>query len=871
MFVSLLCLVASAATAAIASPLAHPRAVVARNSTSIDSCPGYNVYNIVKTNSSLTADLKLAGPACNVFGKDLDALTLLVEYQTIYQVQESVLPRPNNDAVEASGAALEFDLTEKPFSFQVKRKDSGKILFDTSGPGGTLIFESQYVRLRTQLPQNPSLYGLGEHSDSFQLETHRYTRTLWNAESPFIPDHANLYGSHPMYFDHRGGNGTHGVFLLNSNGMDINIDNPSSGTFLEYNTLGGVIDLYIVAGPGPVDVNKQYAEIVGLPAMQPYWTFGFHQCKYGYNDTLDVAEVIANYSTAKIPLEVMWTDINYMDKRQDFTTDPQRFKMGMMRELVDVLHSRNQRYILILDPGIHMVSGLDSYKRGVNQDVFLKTANNATYEAVAWPGVVAYPDWFAPNTEKWWTDELGRAFDPDTGVDIDGVWVDMNEASNFCPDVTCVPEVFASQNDIPPAPAQAPRNDTGRIIPGFPKDFQPQSKRDSGDSMKGLNGRNLLLPPYGIHNHQGDISNRAIWTNISNYDGTVQYDTHNFYGTMMAYTSRTAMLARRPSKRPFVLTRSTFAGAGRKVAHWFGDNASEWKHYRITIQQMLTFASLHQMPMVGSDVCGFNENTNEELCARWAMLGAFQPFYRNHADITAAKQEFYLWPIVTAAAKKAIDVRYKLADYIYTALYRQTQNGTPLVSPLFFAYPNDSNTFGIQTQWLYGPGLLVSPVMDENSTSVSIYLPDDIWYDYWTGKAIRGHGKSITLNNVELTDIPLHIKGGSIIVQRAFSAMTLDEVRKQDFNITVAPGLDGTARGSLYVDDGESLVQDPILDLEFYYDGQSLFADGILPATAMQIMNVQVLDPQSAGGAGDKRALSVDGPWELSEGFKWSL
>jgi alpha-glucosidase len=97
--------------------------------------------------------------------------------------------------------------------------------------------------------------------------------------------------------------------------MDIKIDDPSGNQFLEYNTLGGTIDFYIIAGPKPVDVSKQYAEIVGLPAMLPYWSFGFHQCKYGYNDALDVAEVIANYSIAEVPLEGMWTDINYMGMR----------------------------------------------------------------------------------------------------------------------------------------------------------------------------------------------------------------------------------------------------------------------------------------------------------------------------------------------------------------------------------------------------------------------------------------------------------------------------------------------------------------------------------------------------------------------------
>lgn len=325
------------------------------------TCPGYTASNVQTTLTGLTADLALAGPSCDVYGDDLQNLTLTVAYETdtrlhvkiqdaansVYQVPESVFPRPSSsETVSPGNAALWFNYTESPFSFTVSRSDTGEILFDTSA--ASLVFETQYLRLRTKLPENPNLYGLGEHSDPFRLSTTDYIRTLWSRDAYGVASGTNLYGNHPVYFDHRGASGTHGVFLLNSNGIDVFINRTDeSGQYLEYNTLGGVFDFYFVAGPKPLDVARQYAEIAGLPVMQPYWGLGFHQCRYGYQDVYNVAEVVYNYSVAEIPLETMWTDIDYMDLRKVFTLDSDRFPLDMMQQLISHLHSHDQHYIMM--------------------------------------------------------------------------------------------------------------------------------------------------------------------------------------------------------------------------------------------------------------------------------------------------------------------------------------------------------------------------------------------------------------------------------------------------------------------------------------------------------------------------------------------
>lgn len=345
------------------------------------------------------------------------------------------------------------------------------------------------------------------------------------------------------------------------------------------------------------------------------------------------------------------------------------------------------------------------------------------------------------------------------------------------------------------------------------------ARRQTSEDAVGLPGRDLIDPAYTIDNEAGSISNRTMNTDLIHDGGWAEYDVHNLYGAMMSEASRMAMQKRRPGLRPMIITRSTFAGSGRQVGHWLGDNGAEWDYYLTSISQLLDFSSLFQFAFVGSDVCGFSGETNENTCARWAALGAFSPFYRNHREVGYTPHEFYRSPLVAESARTAIDIRYRLLDYIYTAMHAQTEAGTPLIQPMFFAYPNDPACNALQYQYLWGPGVLVAPVTRENSTTASFYLPDDVFYDFYTHEVVRGRGETFTVDDVPFTSIPLYYKGGSIVAQRKNSANTTTALRGENFEIIVAPGLDGNASGELYLDDGVSLEQEATSLIKFAYDG----------------------------------------------------
>ncbi|KAJ7042059.1 alpha-glucosidase [Mycena alexandri] len=814
----------------------------------LDACPGYTASNVKTQGGTLTASLKLAGKACNVFGTDIASLSLNVVYETTnrihvkitdptsarYEVPDSVLPRPSGaNPVDPKSAAIKFNFTTSPFGFSILRTSTSEVLFSTASH--PIIYEPQYLRVKTNVAANANIYGLGEHTNTFRLDPDNTTITLWSRDAFGVPTGSNLYGNHPIYFEHRT-TGTHGVMLLNSNGMDVKLT-PGA---LEYNVIGGVLDFYFLAGSetDPTQVAKQYAEIVGTPAEVPYWSFGFHQCRFGYNNYIDVAGVISNYSIAKIPLETMWTDIDYMDRRRIFTVEPSYFPLDRMREIVDYLHGQNQHYVLMTDPAVGFLpdQGYGPYDRGTAADVWLKNANGSSHLGLVWPGVTVFPDWFHPDVQDYWSNEFALFYSPDTGLDIDGAWIDMNEPSSFCNLPCDDPFQQAVEQALPPPRSTSPPPPDTPIFVNT-----PPVRRD-----------NLLTPQYSINNAApgGNLSSKTAYTDTVHANNLTEYNTHNLYGTMMSVATHQAMLDRRPGLRTLVITRSTFAGAGKHVGKWLGDNFSQWDHYRASISGVLGMASIYQVPMVGADICGYSEDTTELLCARWAMLGAFYPFMRNHNADTSISQEFYRWPLTTQAAQNVLDIRYRLLDYFYTSFHQASLEGTTVVSPLWFKYPQDAATYPIDLQWFFGDSILVSPVTEENSTSVSIYLPKDIFYDFLTLEPIHGAGSQVQLTNISFTEIPVYIKGGAVLPLRAESTMTTTELRETDFEFIVAPGTDGTASGQLYIDDGVSVTQAKQTEVAMSYKAGTLSVTGSFGfATGVKTSRVRFLNVAKAPGS----------------------
>jgi alpha-D-xyloside xylohydrolase len=754
---------------------------------------GYSLSGFKETSNGYAGTLTLIGDGTSAYGADIKQLSLQVVFETDsiarvkitdaknarYEVPQSVITR--TDSInKISNNNIKFSFTESPFSFEIIRVSDGQSLFKL---GDSFTFKDQYLEIPTSIDTTAKTYGLGESTRLSQALT-TGTYTLWALDQAAISFNHNLYGSYPYYLQLIKGL-AHGVMLMNSNGMDVVLQSNS----LTFKANGGIVDLYFFAGSSPAEVVSQYTSIIGRPMMMPYWSLGFHNCKYGYTSVYQVEEVVANYSAAGIPLDTQWMDIDYMQAYKDFTTDATNFPVTEVKSFVDNLHAKGQHFVPIVDPGIFVQSGYDAYEQGIAQDVFIKDMTGGYYLGQVWPGPTYFPDFLHPNTQSYWTKQL-QSFH--NSVPVDGIWIDMNEVSNFC-NVDGKGQVCSNTASQGCPAAGASQTDCCLVC----------STVDSSNKYD--------FPPYQIGNSYGNLATKTIAASATQYGNHTVYNTHNLYGLTEQIATNTAMTTIR-AKRPFILSRSSFLSTGKHSAKWTGDNGATWNDLKSSIISVMDF-NLFGVPMIGADICGFLFDTTEELCARWIEVGAFYPFTRNHNAIGQIPQEFYLWTNVANAAKNALNIRYQLLPVLYTLFYQAQMTGATVARSLWFNNPADTKTIGIDGQFMWGNAVMISPVLEQGSTSVNAYFPQGLWYTFNVDSADRTLSVDASTTGVyktlstPLTSVNVHVKGGNILPLTG-TAMTTTAARQTGFTLLVALCPGGKAYGQLFWDDGEQVTID---------------------------------------------------------------
>lgn len=304
--------------------------------------------------------------------------------------------------------------------------------------------------------------------------------------------------------------------------------------------------------------------------------------------------------------------------------------------------------------------------------------------------------------------------------------------------------------------------------------------------------------------------------------GSDHKKAHNIYGMQMSRASQEGLQRFLDGKRPFVITRATYAGGQRYASVWTGDNTASWEHLQIANLQCQRMA-ISGFSFIGSDVGGFVDKPSGELYARWVEMAVFHPFFRTHSmgsnvdgagavDEEAVAQRLEEggynqepWSFgdeITDVVRGSIEERYKLLPYIYTTFWQYASKGTPCIRPLYFYDQEDSQVQEENVSFLFGDALLVSPVVKEGVVSKNVHLPSGHWYNYWTEEPLQGNSSVVTM--APLGQTPIFVKAGTLLPV----APVLQHVGEKPIE-TLALKLyyaSGKSSSQLYEDAGEGMA-----------------------------------------------------------------
>ncbi|KAF7720199.1 Mannosyl-oligosaccharide alpha-1,3-glucosidase [Penicillium ucsense] len=373
-----------------------------------------------------------------------------------------------------------------------------------------------------------------------------------------------------------------------------------------------------------------------------------------------------------------------------------------------------------------------------------------------------------------------------------------------------------------------------------------------------FNGPETTMPKDNIH-----------------YGNWEHRDVHNINGLTLVNATYQAMLERKKGelRRPFVLTRSYFAGSQRTSAMWTGDNQATWGHLAASLPMVLN-NGIAGFPFAGADVGGFFHNPEKELLARWYQAGIWYPFFRAHAHIDTRRREPYLIsePYRTIITQ-AIRLRYQLLPAWYTAFHQASVNGTPIVRPQYYVFPEDEEGFAIDDQLYLGDtGLLAKPVVQENTFTTDIYIADDEkYYDYFDYSIYQGAGKRHTVP-APAEKIPLLIQGGHIIPRRDRPRRSSTLMRWDPYTLVITLNKDSEAEGTLYVDDGETFdyerggyihrrfrYQDSVLSSEDIATKGANTAEYLKTMSGVSVERLIVIDPPTSWKSKTSVTVMEDG------------
>jgi alpha-glucosidase len=314
----------------------------------------------------------------------------------------------------------------------------------------------------------------------------------------------------------------------------------------------------------------------------------------------------------------------------------------------------------------------------------------------------------------------------------------------------------------------------------------------------------------GVDGFWTDMNEPASWgqftPNLIEFEYEGEKASHrkarNIYGMQMARSAQEGSAFQNPDKRPFVLTRSGFAGIQRFAAAWTGDNVATEEHMLAGIR-LVNSLGLSGVSFAGYDVGGFAGEATQSLFARWMSIGAFSPFYRAHSMINSNDAEPWAFgEEVEEINRNYVKLRYRLLPTIYSKFYLSSITGLPVSESLAIQFPQDENIYltAFQNEYLFCDALLVAPV-ESTKEITKVYLPAGEWYYLFSDQ--KHSGNHVIYQDCPLNYLPVYVKAGQIFTMQSDMQHTGDQ-RDGILRIQVYMGNSGS-EFTHYEDAGEGM------------------------------------------------------------------
>ena len=551
------------------------------------------------------------------------------------------------------------------------------------------------MQYRVRMSDGDVVYGLGENVRGINKRGWVYEskcsddpnhteskRSLYGAHNfIIIADSDNPAASKGLFIDYPG-RVIFDIGYLDKNELVITV---CSGNFTAY-VVSPAMDNADGSDNHLYSIVRQFRHIIGKSYVPPRWAFGYQQCRWSYMSADEVCEVVDSYRKRNIPIDAVYLDIDYMERYKDFTVNKETFPD--FADFVKKMREKHIHLVPIIDAGVKIEDGYDTYEEGRKNGCFCKEADGEDFVAGVWPGRVHFPDVLNEDARRW----FGHGYKVLLDAGIDGFWNDMNE-----------PAIFYSEKHL----------------------------KEVFDKIDDYKGKNLDIQSFfefkgmveGVANNLGDYERFYHRATQPDGEAVVRHDhVHNLYGFNMTRAASESFKELAPDKDILMFSRASYIGMHRYGGIWTGDNHAWWSHILLSLK-MLPSLNMCGFMYVGSDIGGFNDNTTEELMMRWMGLAVFVPLMRNHAAAGTRYQELYRFTD-TDAFKNIVTMRYALIPYLWEAYRKAVEQDTLMYRPLGFEHPEDRIAVATEDQLYVGDDIMICPVYTQNAVGRYVYLPE---------------------------------------------------------------------------------------------------------------------------------------------------